>query len=134
MDIHILVEKAFQRDLSDPSALTDAFDALRILEETDKEEAILCGKESVLALLRGESGKMVCIKRKDSDAYLIETFLNDLEDIANHERHFPKEWIIDERRLSDDFRRYLTPLVDRECQVEYQNGIFLTAKLRFIKA
>lgn len=105
-----------------------------LASETDKEEAILCGKESVLALLRGESGKMVCIKRKDSDAYLIETFLNGLEDIANHERHFPKEWIIDERRLSDDFRRYLTPLVDRECHVEYQNGIFLTAKLRFIKA
>lgn len=35
MDIHILVEKAFQRDLSDPSALTDAFDALRLLEPED---------------------------------------------------------------------------------------------------
>lgn len=45
MDIHILVEKAFQRDLSDPSALTDAFDALRILEETDKEEAHRRNKE-----------------------------------------------------------------------------------------
>ena len=35
MDIHILVEKAFQRDLSDPSALNDAFDALRLLEDED---------------------------------------------------------------------------------------------------
>lgn len=32
MDIHILVEKAFKRDLSDPSALSDAFDSLRLLE------------------------------------------------------------------------------------------------------
>lgn len=35
MDIHILVEKAFQRDLSDPSALNDAFDTLRLLEPED---------------------------------------------------------------------------------------------------
>ena len=45
MEIHKLVEKAFKRDLSDPSALTDAFDALRILEETDKEEAHHRNKE-----------------------------------------------------------------------------------------
>lgn len=35
MEIHKLVEKAFQRDLSDPSALNDAFDALRLLEDED---------------------------------------------------------------------------------------------------
>ena len=45
MDIHILVEKAFKRDLSDPSALSDCFDALRILEETDKDEAHRRNKE-----------------------------------------------------------------------------------------
>ena len=35
MEIHKLVEKAFKRDLSDPSALNDAFDALRLLEDED---------------------------------------------------------------------------------------------------
>lgn len=45
MDIHILVEKSFQRDLSDPSALSDCFDALRLLEETDKDEAHRRNKE-----------------------------------------------------------------------------------------
>ena len=35
MDIHTLVDKAFKRDLSDPSALNDAFDALRLLEPED---------------------------------------------------------------------------------------------------
>ena len=45
MEIHNLVEKAFKRDLSDPSALSDAFDALRILEETDKDEAHRRNKE-----------------------------------------------------------------------------------------
>ena len=32
MEIQKLVEKAFQRDLSDPSALNDVFDSLRLLE------------------------------------------------------------------------------------------------------
>lgn len=32
MEIHKLVDKAFNRDLSDPSALNDAFDTLRLLE------------------------------------------------------------------------------------------------------
>ena len=45
MEIHKLVEKAFKRDLSDPSALSDAFDTLRLLEETDKEEAHRRNKE-----------------------------------------------------------------------------------------
>ena len=35
MEIHKLVEKAFKRDLSDPSALNDAFDSLRLLEPED---------------------------------------------------------------------------------------------------
>jgi predicted phage terminase large subunit-like protein len=35
MDIHILVDKAFKRDLSDASALNDAFDTLRLLEPED---------------------------------------------------------------------------------------------------
>lgn len=35
MEIHKLVEKAFKRDLSDPSALNDAFDTLRLLEPED---------------------------------------------------------------------------------------------------
>ena len=46
MDIHTLVEKAFQRDLSDASALSDAFDSLRLLAEQDGfEEAHRRNKE-----------------------------------------------------------------------------------------
>ena len=45
MEIHELVDKAFKRDLSDPSALNDAFDTLRLLEEIDKEEAHRRNKE-----------------------------------------------------------------------------------------
>ena len=46
MEIHKLVEKAFKRDLSDASALSDAFDVLRLLEAQDGfEEAHRRNKE-----------------------------------------------------------------------------------------
>lgn len=45
MEISKLVEKAFQRDLSDPSALSDAFDCLRLLEPENFEEAHRRNKE-----------------------------------------------------------------------------------------
>lgn len=46
MDIYTLVDKAFNRDLSDPSALSDAFDVLRLLEAQDGfEEAHRRNKE-----------------------------------------------------------------------------------------
>ena len=35
MEIRELVKRAFKRDLSDPSALSDAFDTLRLLEPED---------------------------------------------------------------------------------------------------
>ena len=52
MEIRELVERAFQRDLSDPSALSDAFDSIRLLEpedfklahEKNKEERRLSAK------------------------------------------------------------------------------------------
>ena len=46
MDIYTLVDKAFKRDLSDASALSDAFDVLRLLEAQDGfEEAHRRNKE-----------------------------------------------------------------------------------------
>lgn len=45
MEIHKLVEKAFKRDLSDPSALNDVFDALRLLEPDDFDLAHEKNKE-----------------------------------------------------------------------------------------
>ena len=45
MDIYTLVDKAFKRDLSDPSALNDAFDSLRLLEPEDFDLAHQKNKE-----------------------------------------------------------------------------------------
>lgn len=44
-NIKSLTEKAFKRDLSDPSALSDAFEVMRILEQSDFDEAHRLNKE-----------------------------------------------------------------------------------------
>lgn len=44
-NIKSLTEKAFRRDLSDPSALSDAFEVMRILEQSNFDEAHRMNKE-----------------------------------------------------------------------------------------
>ena len=83
MEIHKLVEKAFKRDLSDPSALSDAFDVLRLLEAQDGfEEAHRRNKEvrrlSAKYAAERTDAKMFALNKRsllfdapyDFDAYL----------------------------------------------------------------
>lgn len=60
MDINELVEKAFKRDLSDVSALTDAFEAIRVQEATNFETAHAWNKEvrRLSGLFAREQGNM----------------------------------------------------------------------------
>ncbi len=104
-----------------------------LASEIDKEEAIACGKKAVLAALSNESGVMVALRRLPSDAYKSEIFLVPVKEVANREKAFPKEWIVSEERLSDEFREYLRPLVSSSPLVECENGIFLSASLRLEK-
>ncbi len=97
-----------------------------LASKIDIEEAILLGKEAVKALLAGESGKMVAIKRLSSDPYRRSVFLA--------QKFFPREWIVSSSRLSDEFRDYLRPLVKTATHVQYDgDGVFLSAKLRLEK-
>ena len=55
MEIRELVKRAFKRDLSDPSALSDAFDTLRLLEPEDftlaheRNKEVRCRRRPVLS-------------------------------------------------------------------------------------
>ena len=105
-----------------------------LASKIDIEEAILLGKEAVKALLAGESGKMVAIRRLSSDPYRREFFLAPVGEVANAEKFFPREWILSSSRLSDEFRDYLRPLVMTATHVQYDDdGVFLSAKLRLEK-
>ncbi len=97
---------------------------------TDANEAFLCGQAAVKAAIDGQSGKMVAMVRTDSDKYGVETTLVDLEEIANGVKHFPENWIAEDRiSISYQFNKYILPLIQGEVVVPYENGLPTFARL-----
>ncbi|MBQ8043706.1 MAG: 6-phosphofructokinase [Clostridia bacterium] len=102
--------------------------ASSLLSKTDVEEAFFVGVEGVKAVLNGETDKMICIIR-DSE-YSVSYKAVDVSEISNKEKNFPKEWIIDDNDIGDEFRKYILPLISGEVKIEYENGMakYLTRK------
>ena len=77
----------------------------------DREEAYAVGKYAVEAALRGESGSMVAIEADRRSGYSSSLKLVPLEKVANAEKKFPLEWIIDGNQIADGFFDYAMPLM-----------------------
>ena len=91
---------------------------------TDSEEAFKCGQEAVKAAVEGQTGKMVAIVRGDGDKYKAETTLVDLNDVANGVKHFPENWINEDKvSISQQFNKYILPLMQGEVKVPFENGL-----------
>ena len=89
--------------------------ASHLASEVDLDEAFELGRLGVQAALDGESVKMCSLRRADtaSGAYRAEYRLVDVLDVANKVRAVPADWIgADGMSVTDDFRRYVEPLVD----------------------
>ncbi len=78
---------------------------------TDREEAYAVGKYAVEAALKGESGFMVAIDAVRTPAYSSSLSLVPLAKVANVEKKFPLEWIVDGNQISDAFFDYAMPLM-----------------------
>lgn len=78
---------------------------------TDREEAYEVGKYALESALKGESGYMVAIRAERKPEYKTELFLAPLDKVANVEKKFPLEWIVDGNKISDDFFGYAMPLM-----------------------
>ena len=90
----------------------------------DSDEAFKCGQAAVQAAVNGETGKMVAIVRGDSDKYKAETVLVDLSEVANGVKHFPESWINEDKiSISQQFNKYVLPLIQGEVKVPYENGL-----------
>ena len=90
----------------------------------DSDEAFKCGQEAVKAAVAGETGKMVAIVRADADKYKAETTLVDLDDVANGVKHFPENWINEDKvSISQQFNKYILPLMQGEVKVPFENGL-----------
>ena len=81
---------------------------------TDREEAYAVGKYAVEAALAGESGYMVAIDAVRTPVYSSSLSLAPLSKVANVEKKFPLEWIVDGNRISDAFFDYALPLMGDE--------------------
>lgn len=81
------------------------------VSQVDKQEAYEVGRKAVEAALRDESGYMVAIEASRTPCYSSRTFLTPLSGVANVEKKFPLEWIVDGNQIADEFFAYANPLM-----------------------
>lgn len=82
--------------------------------ETDREEAYAVGAEAVKAALDGKTGYMVAIIADRTDGYKWHLELAPLSEVANVEKKFPLEWIVDGNKIADAYFDYCLPLIGGE--------------------
>ncbi|MBQ8292551.1 MAG: 6-phosphofructokinase [Bacilli bacterium] len=100
-----------------------------IASATDIEEAYNCGVYALNEAVKGETGKMVVMKRVGD--YQIEYSLSDISKIANEVKMVPNEYITDELDyITDEFINYALPLIQGDITIPYENGIVRFARLK----
>lgn len=104
-----------------------------LASKVDQEEALFCGKFAVKKALEGETGKMVTIKRVSSRPYKVAYSTANIHEIANEERKFPPSMMSGVTKMSPEFKEYCEPLIQGNVEIKYDNGIFLTSRLKNIK-
>lgn len=77
----------------------------------DRQEAYEVGKYAVESALKEESGCMVAIEAVRTPGYSCRLFLTPLVKVANAEKKFPVEWIVEGNQIADEFFRYADPLM-----------------------
>ncbi len=85
--------------------------AIPYASRVDQMEAYAVGKYALEAAIRGESDYMVAINAHRGKQYSFDLFLAPLAQVANVEKKFPLEWIIDGNRIDDRFFDYAMPLM-----------------------
>lgn len=97
-----------------------------IISKTDSEEAFELGYRG-LELSISNTNIIPILKRKNTDEYNIEyTHIPSFE-IANKERKIPEDWFESYKKLQNNIKKYVSPLIVGEVDHTYDNGI-----LRFI--
>ena len=97
------------------------------ISKVDREEAIETGRRAVKAALAGETGKMIIFKRVGQSPYKIEYQLADVSLVANAESVIKPSMMVDNTRMSQEFKDYIAPLIEGEVELKTKNGIVLMA-------
>lgn len=70
------------------------------------------------------TGKMVGIRRKDTEKYDVEYFAIDADKVANFVKNFPKEWILpDMKGITEEGYNYLRPLIEGSPDLIMKDGL-----------
>ena len=95
-----------------------------LASRTDHEEAFALGSNAVNFVLEGKTGFMTVIKRLSNSPYSYDISYVPVGDVANKAKAVPDEYINAEGNdVTSGMLEYLTPLVQGDVQVEYENGI-----------
>jgi 6-phosphofructokinase len=98
--------------------------ASHMASKTDLEEAQRAGAAAVKAAAAGETGCMVAFRRAEGPDYQCETFTVPVAQVANKEKHVPREWITaDGMQVAPEFIRYARPLIQGEVEVMWKDGV-----------
>lgn len=91
---------------------------------TDIEEAIMAGRNGVKAGLNGKTGKMIAMKREDTEEYSIVYETVDCSEVCNQEKVVPREWISEDGTdILQGFIDYVLPLIQGESLTPIENGL-----------
>jgi len=108
--------------------------ALHSVAGTDLEEAFKVGIEAVKFAVKGETGKMVALKRINNNPYKVVCEVVSVEKVANKEKKLPSEWIDQEKKtIKPDFIEYILPLIQGEVRIPTKMGLPRYAKLSMNK-
>ena len=104
--------------------------AAHIASETDVIESLMLGQKAVSCALNGETGKMAAINRLSDKPYRVEFISVPVDQVANHEKIVPMEWITpDGNDVTEELMDYLKPLIQGETNIKYENGLPKQIKL-----
>ena len=107
-----------------------------LASQTDIDESFMSGKAAVENAVAGLTDKMVGFERTyENGKYVCKTKLFDLNDVANTEKKFPREWINAEGNgIEKPFIDYALPLIQGETKMKKVDGLPRFAKLKKIFA
>ena len=109
--------------------------ARHIASKTDVEQAYATGRAAVEMALAGKNAVMPAIRRLGDGAdYAWDIIEAPLEQIANHEKFMPLEFISEDGfYITDACRQYLSPLIQGEDFPPFVNGLPAVARLTLAK-
>ncbi|NUN02814.1 MAG: diphosphate--fructose-6-phosphate 1-phosphotransferase, partial [Bryobacteraceae bacterium] len=118
------------------TAGTDQRDTMIYASTVDLDEAYKIGQNAVVIAMEHGSGYMSTLLRRPGIIYGVDYDKVPLEQVANSERQFPKQWIAPNRiDVTDDFVRYARPLVGEDwVSVPVVNGVQRYARIQKIFA